>query len=458
MRFATLSIPAPPEELPDGSENGAAVAALVRVADIDTLYRDVYLERARERLAPLLSYDGYLRNVRDRVALARALRDIREAVEREDWIRIAELASKVRALRNGISPLQDIGEAVYEAEEARIHPLSRILHRREAEAGERPGEICRKAAGELALLEDEDPLLKGFYAGRREYFLHLSGSFGPGAPHDRFDFSAARLEAMEAAKRGNMEMLEDVAGRMVEHRRVDTAGAGTSEAELDQNPLSEPFPEDAATKATSIGLSTLRLPSLPRVAEALRRSARDSGAPVASGMPQGLRDFVDFISSAFLLTSGGLRYRPALVEEMVMVEDFPEEDPVAPSPLIGLLGLRGRTGLSRSEIDRALFRKGGALLRDRIGLDPLEFRMVCLPPDVYARAGSDRGWGRKEGLWTHFDGYQVGREGTLLALVGGDPRFGGIYDICSLGRDHGREGVVARLAIVRRRRLFTRYA
>ena len=79
-------------------------------------------------------------------------------------------------------------------------------------------------------------------------------------------------------------------------------------------------------------------------------------------------------------------------------------------------------------------------------------RLACVPFDVYARLAPRRGWGQQP-LWTHFDGYQVWKEGRLRALVGGDMRFGGAHDLCSIGREDARENVVTRLAVVRRARL-----
>jgi hypothetical protein len=43
--------------------------------------------------------------------------------------------------------------------------------------------------------------------------------------------------------------------------------------------------------------------------------------------------------------------------------------------------------------------------------------------------------------------------GKIRALVGGDVRFGGIFDLCSINRVDEREGVIARFAVVRRERL-----
>ncbi len=73
-----------------------------------------------------------------------------------------------------------------------------------------------------------------------------------------------------------------------------------------------------------------------------------------------------------------------------------------------------------------------------------------MPPDVFARVGRERGWGNRE-QWTHYDGYQVASGGHLRALVGGNARYGGLLDLCSISRDDGRENTVARFAVIRSR-------
>ena len=60
-------------------------------------------------------------------------------------------------------------------------------------------------------------------------------------------------------------------------------------------------------------------------------------------------------------------------------------------------------------------------------------------------------WGRQP-RWTHFDGYQVWKEGRLRALVGGDARYGGRHNICSIGVDDEGDEVLAHFAVVHRDR------
>jgi hypothetical protein len=86
----------------------------------------------------------------------------------------------------------------------------------------------------------------------------------------------------------------------------------------------------------------------------------------------------------------------------------------------------------------------------------VEFRLVCIPYDLYIRFGRDHGFG-KWPHWTHFDGYQVMGGNRLRALVGGDGRFGGLTDLVSISPSDARDGVYARFAVVRRARMAGRW-
>jgi hypothetical protein len=104
----------------------------------------------------------------------------------------------------------------------------------------------------------------------------------------------------------------------------------------------------------------------------------------------------------------------------VLFEDFTEDESAdARSKLLAALGLAQRRGLSREEIEAALLRFGGEIVKNSLSLDPLEFRLVCIPYDLYGRLGRERGFG-KWPHWTHFDGYQVMGGNRLRALAGGD--------------------------------------
>jgi hypothetical protein len=155
------------------------------------------------------------------------------------------------------------------------------------------------------------------------------------------------------------------------------------------------------------------------------------------------------------VSSGGARHPPKFVAEDVLVEDFPDsgagEQPPA-SPLLEILGLPGRRGLPRLAIEQALLMKGARVLEKELGLDPRVFRLVCIPSDVHLRLGEAEGWGRQP-FWTHFDGYVVMPDGRLRAVVGGDVRYGGLYDLLGVQRNYDSDRLVARFAVVHRERM-----
>jgi len=155
------------------------------------------------------------------------------------------------------------------------------------------------------------------------------------------------------------------------------------------------------------------------------------------------------------VNSAGVRYIPIpAVRETVLIETHPEGDETVTS-LLRELGLEHRRGLARDDIEDRLQKQGARIVGELLGLDPLAFRIVCVPPDVFMRVGRDRGWGSRP-EWTHFDGYQVMRGGRIRALVGGHAQYGGIYDLASISRDDARDNTLVRFAVVRRERLGVR--
>jgi hypothetical protein len=164
---------------------------------------------------------------------------------------------------------------------------------------------------------------------------------------------------------------------------------------------------------------------------------------------------VSLFAFHLFVSSAGFRYVAVVApRETVLIETHPEGD----EPVTGLLrelGFDRRRALARDDIETALGRHGARIVGDHLGLDPLAFRLVCVPPDVYVRVGRERGWGARQ-EWTHFDGYQVLSGGRLRALVGGNARFGGLFEVCSISHDDARENTLVRFAVVRRERLGVR--
>ena len=106
-----------------------------------------------------------------------------------------------------------------------------------------------------------------------------------------------------------------------------------------------------------------------------------------------------FVRSAFV--SSGRRPLSAGVRRRVGPDRGLPRGPGTPrgAPLLTALGLRSRRGLARDD-DRDARSSSTAprILDDELGLDPLEFRLVCVPQDLYSRFGRDRGWGSRAAM------------------------------------------------------------
>jgi hypothetical protein len=167
-------------------------------------------------------------------------------------------------------------------------------------------------------------------------------------------------------------------------------------------------------------------------------------------VPDRLRASLDLLLVHPFVTWGGARYRPSFGAETLLAELPSEHELPERGGVIDAIGLPRRRGLARRELDHALLGRGVRVCED-LGLDPFEYRLVCLPFDVQVRAAERLGWGRSE-VWTHLDGYQVTRELRLMPLVGGNAHFGAPYDLCSVSPSYDSSRLVARLAVVRRMR------
>jgi hypothetical protein len=339
----------------------------------------------------------------------------------------------------------------------------------------------------LAALAKADTALSAFYEKRRGYFSGLEFASAKteqkGVKRDR---AQTEQLAMEAAQRGDTAALQRLAKEL---RDWKEGGAATTAASAPvmlsryecPADLTLAFPARALDAARELGLAeaqTVPAPELAKVIEVIyahvdqpvpdnpemeREGVMRARALAEMEIPAQLdtedaRVLAGQFIQQILVNSSGTRYLPPLPAERTLIEDFAENEAAAeaPSKLIEALGLPGRRGRARAEIESALMRFGDQILEERLGLDPVEFRLVCIPYDLYTRFGRERGLGQWP-HWTHFDGYQVMAGNRLRALAGGDGRFGGLYDLVSISPTDARDGVYARFAIVRRARMTLRW-
>jgi hypothetical protein len=457
-----------------GDDAPASVRQLLEVAEIDTIYRDLYWQRARTVLAPILPYEEYLRAQQEQSTLAKYLQQSRLAIEQGDWQRVKELGDRVRVLRDhghDKGALLTLAHSLYGGADVPIDPFSPVFPTHSAKSGGDLVGTQERVVKHLTALEKTDPSWQAFYASRRSFFLHLAldaSATDPAGP--RLDPHHIQQEALFALEKGDMGKLAHLAQTMLHPLRAARAALPRVRTAAPTD-LSVPFAAATLSRAARLGLAPAQVEPTPELSEHLFRHAwhpagsdrqtAQQGRTLLEeqsyppGTPAALKETLDLFMLHPFISSGGTRYLPRLVAEDVLVENFPEpeeEDEVPTSALLTALGLTRRRALSRVAIEQALLARGPQIVQDELALDPQEFCLLCIPADLYLRLGSAYGWGRQR-TWTHFDGYQVLKDGRLRALAGGDVRYGGLYDLLGISRTDEQERVIVRFAVVRRARL-----
>ena len=447
-------------------------ARLFDIGAVDTVYRDVYLGRARAAMTGVLSIEEFRSLEQQKADLAMLPLMIGRALDRADWPEVKALSERAASLRralDGRHRQMEIGRKVYTDDEIELDPFSPGMQAITRRTAKDLLAIRDRAVEDLAALEQDDAAWKGFYAGRRSALQALTL-----AADEQSATAGTSMDPREAAKRalqvGDMRGLAQLADTLMSTTTSRASGAtatqSTPTAEQLAADLLTSFSDRTLTAARRLGLAARRLEARPELAM-LRRYAwnplltdeaglgRIQPVSLPAGTPEGLRERLEMSMIRPLVNSGGARHLPRLVAEDVLVEDFADpkgsEEPAA-SELLKALGFARRRGLTRIAIEQALLAHGAGVLEQRLDLDPQVFRLVCIPPDVHIRLGEAGKWGQQP-LWTHFDGYLIMTNGRLRALAGGDVRYGGLNHLLGIGRDYDSDLVMARFAVVRRERM-----
>lgn len=459
----------------------ATIRRLVEIAKLDVLYRDLYFQRARTLLEPLLSRSSYNYMKENLASLTWVERKLRAAVEHGDWKRSQELtehAARTHASAKANAELMKVGEEVYEGiTEVVIDPFSPGFHVFTGGSTDKLLESRNEAIQTLTALERADPEKKDFYARRRADFQALSIKAGLDQPTEvKAVKGPAELqqEALSALESGDLSTLEKVVQRLMEkpaatETKQGSAGVEPAEEVALGDDMNFKFSDATLAAAKELGLRPIRTRSRRQYAHLIahvwqpsfrksetRQWSQDqiSRLPFPSETTDKSRDAIEFYLLNPFLTSAGTRYNVNLVEEDLLVEDFAEPDPKEDPPqsqLLSLLGLEHRRGLSRLDIESAVLQHGPEIVA-KLSLDPEVFRLIAIPADLYSHLGRGLGWGEKE-MWTHFDGYRLLESGNVQALVGGDKRFGGVSDVVSLNTSYSKDSMIARFAVVQRKRM-----
>jgi hypothetical protein len=448
---------------------------LEAVTRVDTAFADLYLRRARELAAGELGEAEFEALQRSRDETDELPARIQAAMERSDWKEVKEASARLSALRKRLEDTRDAraaAEKIYDLDRfvGLVDPFSPGLQGLAGVAeADRPA-LQQQGRKLLEGLRTADPEQRALYEARLEALGRMEHRAEAAAAPGASTATSLRNQARQAMASGDLQRLQEISARLMEEEaREAVSGPGRAagrSADEGLPSLTFTFGAGAIEQAGRLGLAPVHVASIRDQLEGIYRHAWEPTRGEAGGgglvrvpislpsdSPEALRERLQLYLNRPFVNSAGARFLPYLVAEDALVEGFDEPSADAPEPnrpLLDALGLPQRSGLGRRRIERALLAHGGEAVR-KVGLDPLAFRLVCIPPDLHARVGRERGWGTQP-RWTHLDGYMVqGRK--LLALAGGDVRFGGIFDLVGLGMDYDSDRLMARFAVVQRRRM-----
>ncbi|MBI5506827.1 MAG: hypothetical protein HY899_18735 [Deltaproteobacteria bacterium] len=450
---------------------------LVDLAASDSLYADRYLERAVDVLGTTLPRRQYVALRNDYNSVPRLTEDLRDAVEKQDWQLSLMLAARVKEVRARVlvrEPFLRIGDAVYGPHPVQFSGTALALNGVVAGRCADLPQARASTVEQLGTLAREDHEWSAFYRQRIEHFehLHVAAEQQPGAV---IEGTEVRTRILAAVDRASFAQVQELVSTILSR---DTDAVARLRSPLPDDAavrtLADAFPAPDGEPLQRLGLKEEMLPALENLNEYLgcactdrptmpksplagthrKAETRTCGHDCPPEIRGVLRENLDLLMLHVFVTSCGTRYLPWFGTETLLVEDFAESDSEARTPLLDMLKLPKRSGLPRIAIEDALRSRGADLVRE-LGLDPTDFVAICIPFDAYLRLAPAHGWGCKE-RWTHFDGYQVCRDLRLRALVGGDVRFGGPDDLCSVGCDYDSDRLTARFAVVRRQRVTVR--
>ena len=344
---------------------------LMKAADGDTAYRDVYLQRAVEKLERSISRTDYEQLKTHGATVEQLLQETRRAVSRQDWVRVQELSTRVSTLRSGLeerrSDLQ-LAETVYGAPEVVVDPFCSGLDLLLGRTAQTNTARRDEAVAALSALEKADQDLASLYAARRGHVAKITisasePSASPSANND--DIGRLQQRATEAAEKGDVDGLQRIAQEMLKGRpSAKSAGAVINERTAAERrmayppQLAERFPAEVVERARRFGLAEVemkfQLPGFPQLAQdaldhygwrpsfPAQEVAREGELHLRPLLEQAKlpQEMVEPLLEATMLfalhpfvNSSGIRYFPLFPEsEAALIEDFPE-DAVQPEPL-----------------------------------------------------------------------------------------------------------------------------
>lgn len=276
------------------------VSRLNEMGTLDTLFRDVYLQRARELLTTVITRTSYEELKASTAEISLTEQQLQAAVERGEREQSSKLSERLKSLRTRISSAgqsMKLAETIYEQSPVSIDPFASDLGAFSGVNSETLAESRSEALRLLESLKRSDPGKGEFYNRRRA------------------DFNALIVATVEEKKNGN-DLLFEFSPQTLAAAR-----------ELGLNPARLSFPSGPSDKVRDVTEFYLLNP---------------------------------FITSAGTRYNACLAPEDLLLEDF----PEPDGKEELSSKLLSKLGLQSRWGLTRLEIEDALLDHGLEILTE----------------------------------------------------------------------------------------------
>lgn len=189
---------------PGTSSGREVIANLIALSRTDTLYRDLYLQKASKFLQPEMTLDGYRAHKRQLTNLVNLPNQIRNAMNDGNWHEVRRLSQEHKTLEEEIErkkPLQEFGKALYDSQDIPIDPFSPGMRSVPGVSRKNLKELRSEILGRLKALSQADCGWLGFYTQRSEAFeaLSIDAESTSGATHS--SIAALKDEAVKADRK-----------------------------------------------------------------------------------------------------------------------------------------------------------------------------------------------------------------------------------------------------------------
>ena len=153
------------------------IRLLTGAAKADTIYRDLYLQRAAARLTAFLPKAEYEQLKVQNASIDNLLAQARRAVDRQEWTQVQELTARATSLRDLLAKKQGemgLAQEVFAAPDVAIDPFSPGFSALFGAGGRGTAGVREELVTTLTALAKADPEWSDLYTQRHAYFAGLS--------------------------------------------------------------------------------------------------------------------------------------------------------------------------------------------------------------------------------------------------------------------------------------------